>query len=415
MLTCYYTSPQVVERLRNGPAGTHIEGFAEELEKAGYAQLTARRRIRAAEHLLHWTGRKHIAPEALQEADIVRFKRHLPRCQCRPFGHSDRRGLVSGARLFLGYLQRIGVVSDCPADGNKSTPPLLEAFRQWMKAQRSTSEATLYNYGLAIRELLRTLGEDPSHFDARGLREFVLEQSRHCGWAKAQTVVTASRAFIRFLIAEGKCSVGLDEAILAPAHWHLSTLPRYLQSEEVEQVICACDPNTPVGIRDQAIVLLLARLGLRAGDIVSLRLGDIDWEKAWIRVFGKGRRESRLPLSQEVGDAVAAYITGVRPTVDTDRLFLRSRAPLRGLGSHCAVSVIVAKAMRRAGVTPATRGAAHVLRHSAATTMLRQGASLQEIAAILRHRSMETTTIYAKVDVGLLKQIAQPWPEVEPC
>jgi integrase/recombinase XerD len=415
MLTCYYTSPQVLERLRNSPADTLIEGFAEELQKAGYAQLTARRHLRAAEHLLHWADRKQIAPEALQAADIARFKRHLPRCQCRAYDHSDHGRQVSSARLFLGHLQRIGVASTCPAEDNKPTPPLLEAFRQWMKAQRNTSEATLDNYGRAIRELLRTLGEDPSGFNARRLREFILEQSRHGGWAKTQTLVTAVRAFVRFLIAEGTCSVGLDAALLAPAHWQLSTLPRYLQSEEVEKIVCACDPDTPMGIRDRAIVLLLARLGLRAGDIVSLRLGDINWEEAWIRVSGKGRREIRLPLSQEVGDAVAAYIRDVRPTVETDRLFLRSRAPLRELGSHSAVSIIVANAMRRAGVTPATRGAAHVLRHSAATTLLRQGASLQEIATILRHRSIETTTIYAKVDVELLAQVAQPWPEVQPC
>ncbi|MES9901849.1 MAG: site-specific integrase [Sedimenticola sp.] len=415
MLTCYYASPQYIEKLRNSPDGSHIEGFSQELEAAGYAQLTARRHIRAAAHLLHWAARKRITPEALQEADIDRFKRHLPRCQCYPYGHSDRRGLVSGAQLFLGYLQHVGVVPVHPAGDNKPIPPLLEAFRQWMKAQRGTSEATLYNYGLAIQALLRSLGEDPSDFDARGLREFILEQSRHCGWAKTRTMVTAVRAFIRFLIADGKCTVGHDEAILAPAHWRLSTLPRYLPVEEVERVIGACDPNTPLGIRDRAIVLLLARLGVRAGDIVSLRLDDIDWEEAWVRVSGKGRRESRLPLSQEVGDAIAAYLTEVRPKVETNRLFLRSRAPLRGFGSHCAVSVIVAKAMRQAGVTPATRGAAHLLRHSAATTWLQQGASLQEIAILLRHRSIETTTIYAKVDVGRLKQVAQPWPEVEPC
>jgi site-specific recombinase XerD len=412
MLTCYYTSPQFVAKLRNSLAGPYLDGFAETLKQAGYAQLTARRFIRAAEHLLQWASRQPIAPEALQEADIVRFKRHLPRCRCRPYGHSDRRGLVSGARLFLGYLQRIGVVPTGSANDTPAAPPLLEAFRQWMRAQRNTSEATLYNYGLAIRELLRALGEDPRGFDARGLREFVLEQSRHCGWAKVQTVVTAARAFIRFLIAQGQCPAGLDEAVLAPAHWHLSALPRYLPAEQIERVVCACDPHMPVGIRDRAIVLLLARLGLRAGDIVALRLGDINWEQAWIRVSGKGRREHLLPLSQEVGDALAAYLTGVRPQVETDRLFLRSRAPLRGLGSHCAVSVIVAKAMRRAGVAPATRGAAHVLRHSAATSLLRQGASLQEIAALLRHRSLETTAIYAKVDVELLKQVAQPWPGV---
>jgi integrase/recombinase XerD len=196
MLTCYYTSPQFVAKLRNSLAGPYLDGFAETLKQAGYAQLTARRFIRAAEHLLQWASRQPIAPEALQEADIVRFKRHLPRCRCRPYGHSDRRGLVSGARLFLGYLQRIGVVPTGSANDTPAAPPLLQAFCQWMRAQRNTSEATLYNYGRAIRELLRALGEDPRGFDARGLREFVLEQSRHCGWAKAQTVVTAARAFI---------------------------------------------------------------------------------------------------------------------------------------------------------------------------------------------------------------------------
>jgi len=180
--------------------------------------------------------------------------------------------------------------------------------------------------------------------------------------------------------------------------------------------VAACSSNTTVGMRDRAIVLLLARLALRAGDIVHLRLGDIDWKEGWILVSGKGRRESRLPLPKEVGEALAAYVTGARPLVDTDTLFVRSRAPLRGLSSHCAISVIVARAMRRAGINCPSRGAAHILRHSAATTMLRQGASLQEIAAVLRHRSIATTSIYAKVDVLALQEIAQPWPgEVQPC
>ena len=183
----------------------------------------------------------------------------------------------------------------------------------------------------------------------------------------------------------------------------------------MERVIAACDPNAEVGIRDRSILLLLARLGLRAGDIVQLRLGDIDWKGAWIHVSGKGRRQTRLALTQEVGDAVVDYLKEGRPRTDTDTLFVRSRAPFRAFASHCAVSVIVAQAMRRAGVTCPSRGAAHVLRHSLATSMLRQGASLQDIATILRHRSIETTQIYAKVDVTALRQIAQPWPEVQPC
>jgi integrase/recombinase XerD len=211
---------------------------------------------------------------------------------------------------------------------------------------------------------------------------------------------------LRFLIAEGRCAAGLDAAIPVLAHWRLSSLPRYLQSDEVERVIAACDPALPVGKRDRAILLLLARLGLRAGDIVQLRQRDIDWKGAWISVAGKGRRETRLPLTQEVGHAIVDYLQDGRFRTDTDTLFVRSRAPFRAFRSHCAISVIVERAMRRAGVTCPSRGAAHLLRHSAATSMLRQGASLQDIAVILRHRSIETTQIYAKVDVTALRQIA---------
>jgi site-specific recombinase XerD len=221
--------------------------------------------------------------------------------------------------------------------------------------------------------------------------------------------------FLRFLIAEGKCSADMLGGVPVLAHWRLSSLPRYLQPEEVERIISYCDPHSPVGRRDRAILLLLARLGLRASDIVKLRLDDIDWEAAVILVSGKGRREVRLPLTQEVGWALVGYLQGGRPRTDSGVLFVRSRAPFRAFTSHSAISVIVTKAMRRAGVICQSRGAAHVLRHSVATSMLRQGASLQDIADILRHRSIETTQIYAKVDVTALRQIAQPWPEVQLC
>jgi integrase/recombinase XerD len=218
--------------------------------------------------------------------------------------------------------------------------------------------------------------------------------------------------FLRFLIVEGHCAADLDAAIPVLAHWRLSSLPRYLPADDVERVIASCDPALPVGVRDRAILLLLARLGLRAGDIVRLRLSDIDWKGAWIHVCGKGRRDTRLPLTQEVGQAVVAYLKRGRPRTDADALFVRCRAPFRALRSHCAVSMIVDQALHRAGVTRPSRGAAHLLRHSVAASMLRQGASLHEIAALLRHRSIETTQIYAKVDVTALRQIAQPWPEV---
>jgi integrase/recombinase XerD len=217
------------------------------------------------------------------------------------------------------------------------------------------------------------------------------------------------------LTAEGQCDSGLADAIPVLAHWRLASLPRYLPEDDVERLIDSCHPTSPVGKRDRAILLLLARLGLRAGDIVQLRLSDVDWKGAWIHVCGKGRRQTRLPLTHEVGQALVAYLSDGRPQTAADAVFIRSRAPFRAFRSHAAVSVIVGGALRRAGVRRPSRGAAHLLRHSCATSMLRHGATLHEVAALLRHRSIATTQIYAKVDVTALSQIAQPWPEVQPC
>jgi integrase/recombinase XerD len=334
----------------------------------------------------------------------------LSRCHCPHYSHATQ--LVHGARLFLTHLRDARIITLSPVESTVHDPALLSAFRQWMCQQRGTSDRTLYKYSPYIREMLRRFGEKPSRFDACRLRAFVLEKSR-CGGERAKSCVKALRMFLRFLIAEGQCAVGLDAAIPTVAQWRLASLPRYLQPKEVEHLIASCDQASAVGRRDRAILLLLARLGLRAGDIVHLRLSDIDWKGASIQVCGKGHRHERLPLTQEVGQAIVAYVKKGRPRTNDDRLFIRCRAPFRAFGpSSCAVSDIVDRAFRRAGVIRPSRGAAHLLRHSLATSMLRQGAALEDIATILRHRSIETTQIYAKVDIPSLRQIAQPWLEV---
>jgi site-specific recombinase XerD len=415
MLAEYFDSPIRIKEIRSGPAGHLLEGFAQELYQAGYAKLTACRHLRAAEHLVYWTCSRGIPVPVLEERFIKEFSQHLNLCRCTGYGRSHRLELENGVRLFIGYLRRTGVLTTLVNEEPIEKPTLLVSFDNWMRQQRGTCNATLYNYGLDLRDLLKNLGEDPARFHAQALRNFVLERTRRCGWAAAKRCTTAVRAFLRFLIADGRCAAGLDASIPAFAHWRLSALPRYLQPEDVERVIASCDPGTPMGARNRAILLLLARLGLRAGDIVQLRLDDIDWKEASIRVAGKSRCQALLPLTQEMGDAIVTYIKDGRPSTDTEALFLRSRAPYRALADHCAVSMIVARAMHRAGVTCPSRGAAHVLRHSVASSMLRHGASLQEIAGVLRHRSVATTEIYAKIDVVALRQIAQPWPEVKSC
>jgi site-specific recombinase XerD len=319
------------------------------------------------------------------------------------------------ARLFLNYLREVGVGSSaCDEHTESAQPWLATAFLDWLRQHRGVSEATCSLYRRVVVDLLRTLGDDPRHFTAATLRAFVFDRAGRHGRSAANNLGKALRMFLRYLIATGACPSGLLAAIPTFAHWRLASLPRYLPASEVERIVAACDPRTSLGSRDRAIVLLLARLGLRAGDIVALELHDINWQEASLRLVGKGRRETRLPLSQEVGDALLTYLDFRRPWPDVNTLFLPTRAPMHRPLSSRAVSTIVARAIQRAGVAAPSKGA-HVLRHSAATAMLRQGIPLEDIGAILRHRSIETTAHYAKVDLASLRQVAQPWPEESSC
>jgi site-specific recombinase XerD len=260
--------------------------------------------------------------------------------------------------------------------------------------------------------LLDTLGDEVSAYTAASLRTFVFDRARPYGIERAKSITVAVRTFLRFLAATGQCAPGMDHAIPGFASWQLSTVPRFLSPEDVEQVIgsCADDAN---GRRDRAVLLLLARLGLRASEVAKLKFADIDWHNGSITVCGKARRQASLPLPQEVGDAMLRYLQRGRPSLPVPEVFTTVVAPLRPL-TRAAVTHIVRSALRRTGI-PSPINGAHVLRHSAATTLLRQGVSLAGVGAVLRHRSPSTTAHYAKVDVGLLAEIAQPWPEVPSC
>jgi site-specific recombinase XerD len=291
-------------------------------------------------------------------------------------------------------------------------PTLVQGFNEWMVQRRGLKQGTLRGYGGAIRDLIETLGDAPDEYTAHSLRAFVLKRVSGASRAQALLVTTAMRNFLRYLVAQGRCRPGLEGAVPTIAMWRQAALPRYLPGADVNLIIDACERSTPVGLRDRAALLLLARLGLRAGDIVALRMGDVDWREASVRVTGKSRTEIKLPITQEVGDALLEYVNMGRPPAETEHVFVRMLAPWRSLAVS-SISALVSRAMSRARVDFPCRGA-HVLRHSAATEMLRQGATLDQIGAVLRHQYLDTTGIYAKVDVNRLTEITLPWPGVQP-
>jgi len=239
----------------------------------------------------------------------------------------------------------------------------------------------------------------------------LLDRANQCGKSTTEKLITSMRAFLRYLSFRGLCRTDLDQAVPAVAHWRLASLPRCLTADEVDRLIGACEGSSIACLRNRAIILLLVRLGLRAGDVARLCLSDIEWESGTLRVTGKGRYEVRLPLPQDAGDALLRYLE-CRPQVGpTDRAFIRSIAPFKpSVSNHC-ISSVVKHTLRHAGIEANPKGA-HLLRHTAATEMLRHGVPLDQIGLVLRHRSIDMTAYYAKVDVLLLKQVAQPWPEV---
>ena len=406
MLERYLQSARGIARARSSLVGPYLDGFAAALRELDYCRAVGRWCITYAVHLGLWAAAEDVPLGALDEGAVRAFLVHLPRCECP--GH--RAGLHAVARPrtggFVRYLRSLGVVP-MPVPP-VATPALVTGFCAWMRRQRGSAETTLRQYRSVAIALLGHLGDDPARYEAGAVRAAVHEVTGGHGTATARVVAKVARGFLRYLAVAGRCRPGLDAAILPVANWRRASLPRYVAADAVQRIIDACDATRPEGARDRAILLLLARLGLRGGDIVGLELRDLDWAAARVRVVGKGRREARLPLPQEVGDAILAYLRARRAGVTCDRVFLRARAPWRPLATSSCVSAIVKRAMGRAAVAAPTRGA-HLLRHSAATAMLRDGISLPAIGVVLRHRSVETTAYYAKVDAALLQSVAQPW------
>jgi site-specific recombinase XerD len=403
----FFRDPRTVQRLHEGPLGPYIDAFAAEMHAEGYAQQTAELQIRLVADFSHWLAKRRIpAPEITAD----HFPSYLrSRAQYRRPGRSDRAGL----KRLWNLLHRQGVVPDPSVPAPTPADQLHDTFRRYLRLERALAPATLVSYlGFAGEFLTARFGAGPvdlTSLCAADVTGFVQRRAATLRSKRVQVMTSALRAFLRFARYRGELPTDLAACVPAVASWSLSTVPRALPPGQVERVLAACNRQTAVGRRDYAILLLLARLGLRAGEIATLTLEDLDWQAGVLTVRGKGGRASQLPLPVAVGEALAAYLQDGRPRGASRCVFLRGRAPVVSFKGSPAIDSIVKHALARAGIDAPRKGA-HQFRHSLACQLLRHGASLAEIGELLRHRSPQTTAIYAKVDLAALAPLALAWP-----
>jgi integrase/recombinase XerD len=399
----------VLSRPLEGPLAAQIAAFARSAREEGYARQSRYRRVLLAAGFSRWLGQRAVR---LRRISSEHPKRYL---QSRARRVQVHNGDAAALRQFLGFLRRHGVIPAEKVSPHRLTPVEQEAraFEHYLRNERALARATCVNYVPFIRGFLTDrFGRGPvalSRLCAGDVVRFVQDQAPRLHLKRAKLLTSALRSFLRYARYRGEVTMDLAAAVPVVANWSMPSIPRAIGADQVRQLLASIDRRTATGRRDYAIVLLLARLGLRAGEVAFLELDDLDWNAAQVSVRGKGGQRTALPLPAEVGAAIAAYVRHGRPRSTSRRVFLRSKAPVRGFLSQCAIGSIIRHALQRTGIPAPTTGA-HQFRHALATQMLRHGASLTEIGEVLRHRRPETTTIYAKVDLQALRTLALPWP-----
>jgi integrase/recombinase XerD len=394
------------DRVRfTGPLASLAPGLREELARLGYARTSAATLLQLAAHLSRWLDASGLGAGDLTGPVIERFLVERRR------KYRNYRS-VAGLAPILGYLRGLGVVPEpVPVVAHSPAEVLLDRFATYLTGQRALTGPVAVAYCHWVRPFTQVvlLPDDVDRVEvvtAADVNRFLAARLPAMSRKSAQMTTSSVRSLLRFLHAQGRITSSLAEVVPAVASWRLSGLPRALPADQVQALLDACDPSSAVGRRDVAVITMLRRLGLRCAEVAALELTDIDWSAGTLTIHGKGSRTDRLPLPVDVGEAVVEYLRAGRPSTEARTVFVRAVAPFTPL-KPVSVTCIVARAARRAGLGTVH---AHRLRHTAASETLNAGASLQEVAQLLRHSSVATTVIYAKTDRNRLAQIARPWP-----
>lgn len=393
-----------IERFRSCPAGPYLQLLADHLSRRGYARGNSRWRIRIAYRFVGWLLRTGIPIKSATLANVDKFVARY----C-----SVKQGDAETLRTFHNILVKNGAASPTPEPARTEAARIADEFAEYLRKERALAPSTIsYYQPLVAAFLAHCFGNGSINLSAicaRGVIAFVRHDATRRSAASAKNTATALRSFLRYLQYRGLVGRDLSSAVPTVAAWSLSNIPKGLTREQVTRVLASCNRRTAIGRRDYAVLLLLARLGLRAGEVANLTLDSIDWANGTISVHGKGGKLCTLPLPLDVGNAIAVYLRKDRKTVASRHLFLRIPAPHTGFYTRTAVGLIVKYALARAGIQSRSKGA-HQLRHALATEMLKRGASLPQIGEVLRHQKPKTTFIYAKVDFARLRKMARQWP-----
>jgi site-specific recombinase XerD len=401
----HYASPipRSYKYICSGPLRPHIESFLAICVEDGYSRRTVRERRILAVRLSRWLVSRGLSLKEFNERQLEQFQAKYPDC--------GRDGNLLTGRQLLAYLRSISAVPPAPVD-HSPIAELMRRYESFLLSERALAPVTVSDHLRIVRSFLTwRFGKKPlrlQELQPRDLHRFILEEARRVSRGRAQQAAGSLRPLMRFLCQRGLIESDLVAAIPRVATWRLSHLPKFLPPEQIEQVLQSCDRRSAVGRRDYAMLLFMARLGLRSAEIAGMTLEDFDWERSEFIVHGKGPRDERLPLPRDVGTALLRYLRHGRPVCSSRHVFVRMRTPFRAFADPNTVYPIVRSALERAGLNPPSKGG-HLFRHSLATDLLSRGASLTEIGQLLRHRQQTTTQIYAKVDLKALHALAQPW------
>jgi site-specific recombinase XerD len=404
----YLCGSRLFRRLRSGPHGQFVERYAARLVGDGLVRHGIWRCFNVVGGLLSWIASRRGALADLDERSVEQYLRH------RAGKQSIQPGDRSALKRWPSVLRDAGAIAPAMPAPCTSHDRIFNEFDACLRKERGLTPKSIVSHLPVIRGFLHEVcpaGDDDLGKISQGEVIRYIERHAH-DWSPAtgKAMCWSLRAFLRYLHHQGLNPCALADCVPSMRRWKLASLPTFMPAAQVQRALDGCDRATPMGRRDYAILMMLARLGLRAGEVATLTLDDIDWRAGEMLVRAKGRQRARMPIPPDVGAAIVAYLRNGRPKSSCRRLFIRTLAPHVGFASGCAITMIARTALDRVGIEGCAHRGAHIFRHSLATELLRSGATLTEIGQVPRHESHDTTRIYAKVDIETLRTLSLPWP-----